>query len=443
MKRLPRIRSDHRVYLAVLATAAPGTLLALVLLWIWPAPAGLRWSASIILVVLALAGASIVSRYFARPLQTLANILAALRIGDLSVRVRGARPEDPAGLAFVELNRLAEKLRATRFGDLESEALLRAVLAEVEVAIVAVDDREVIRFMNRSAEVLLGHTLEQNEQLTAEEAGIADLLTAPAPSTVERTFLGRAGRWDLRRGSFRQEGRPHRLLVLSDVSRVLREEEREAWRRLVRVLSHEINNSLTPIRSISGSLLDLMRQDPPPTDRDSDLGQGLQVIATRSESLARFMTSYARLTRLPPPDRSSMDVGQWVRRVVALETRRPVRVVEGPSVTVRADADQLDQLLINLLRNAVEASEETDGAVTVGWEREGDNVAVWVRDEGHGLSTTENLFVPFFTTKRGGSGIGLALSRQIVEAHDGHVLLANRNDGSGCEARVTLRRASD
>jgi len=443
MKRLPRIRSDHRVYLAVVATAAPGTLLALVVLWVWPAPAGLRWTASAILVIIALAGASIVSRYFSRPLQTLANILAALRIGDLSVRVRGARPEDPAGLAFVELNRLSEKLRATRFGDLESEALLRAVLAEVEVAIVAVDDREVIRFMNRSAEVLLGHTLEQNQRLTAEEAGIADLLTKPTPSTVERTFLGRAGRWDLRRGSFRQEGRPHRLLVLSDVSRVLREEEREAWRRLVRVLSHEINNSLTPIRSISGSLLDLMRQDPPPDDRDSDMEQGLQVIATRSESLTRFMTSYARLTRLPSPDRRPMDVGQWVRRVAALETRRPVRVVEGRPATIRADADQLDQLLINLVRNAVEASEETDGAVTVGWDRDGENVAVWVRDEGPGLSTTENLFVPFFTTKPGGSGIGLALSRQIVEAHEGQVMLANRNDGSGCEARVTLRRASD
>jgi two-component system, NtrC family, nitrogen regulation sensor histidine kinase NtrY len=443
MKYLPRIRSDHKIYLAVLATAAPGILLALAMLWTWQVSSGLRWSASLLLIVGALAGASVVTRFFVRPLQTLANILAALRIGDHSVRVRGARPEDPAGLAFIEVNRLTEKLRATRFGDLESEALLRAVLAEVEVAIIAVDDQDTIRFLNRSAEVLLGHSLERDERLTAEEAGIADLLTAPAPSTVERHFLGRAGRWDLRCGSFRQEGRPHRLLVLSDVSRVLREEEREAWRRLVRVLSHEINNSLTPIRSISGSLLDLMRQDPPPVDREVDMEQGLQVIASRSESLARFMTAYARLTRLPPPDRRPMDVCQWVRRVVALETRRPVRVVEGPPVTICADADQLDQLLINLVRNAVEASEETDGDVTVGWDRDGENVAVWVRDEGPGLSTTENLFVPFFTTKRGGSGIGLALSRQIVEAHDGQVMLANRDDGSGCEARVTLRRARD
>jgi two-component system, NtrC family, nitrogen regulation sensor histidine kinase NtrY len=436
MKR--SIRSDHQVYLAALATAAPGLTAALVLLWTGPFATSAQWVLSAMIALASLVLASLVRRRFERPLQTLANILAALRGGDFSIRTRRARPEDPEGLAFLELNRLVEQLRGVRYGDVETEALLRAVLAEVEVAIIAVDDRDRIRFLNRSAEALLGHRSKPAEELTAAEAGIMDLLAAPSPSTIEREFHGQDGRWDLRRATFREEGRPHRLLVLSDVSRALREEEREAWRRLVRVLSHEINNSLTPIRSISGSLLDLMRHDPPLADRDADMKQGLQVIASRSESLGRFMTSYARLTRLPPPNKGPMNVSEWVHRIVALETGGDVRVVDGPPVVIQADPDQMDQLLINLVRNAVEASEETGGDVEIGWEREGGRITVWVRDEGLGVSTTENLFVPFFTTKPGGSGIGLALSRQIVEAHNGQVTLTNRSAARGCEARISL-----
>jgi two-component system nitrogen regulation sensor histidine kinase NtrY len=217
----------------------------------------------------------------------------------------------------------------------------------------------------------------------------------------------------------------------------LREEEREATRRLVRVLGHEINNSLAPIKSVAESLRDLLAKHPA-SNGDGDLSRGLDLIAGRAEALSRFMASYARLARLPSPKLLPLDVGTWVRRVGALERRLPVRVEPGPDIEIQADGDQLDQLLINVVDNAVDAALETGGTVTVGWEKARRFVEVWVRDEGPGLSDTGNLFVPFFTTKPEGSGIGLALSRQIAEAHGGTLALGNRAEGKGAEARLRL-----
>jgi signal transduction histidine kinase len=223
---------------------------------------------------------------------------------------------------------------------------------------------------------------------------------------------------------------------------VLREEERQTWQRLVRVLSHEINNSLAPIQSLAGSLARVLDDPSRPHDRDEDLRQGLSVIADRSQALSRFMASYARLARLPPPTFKPVNVGAWIRRVARLETRLEVRVESGPDVTLQADGDQLDQLLINLLSNAVDAAHPA-GGVSVGWERKGGNLEVWVRDEGPGISDLENLFVPFFTTKPHGSGIGLVLSRQIAEGHGGSLSLRNRTGRPGCEAvlRLPFRQA--
>ncbi len=226
--------------------------------------------------------------------------------------------------------------------------------------------------------------------------------------------------------------------MLTDVSRALSDEERQAWKRLIRVLSHELNNSLAPIKSIADSLVALLMREPAPPDGREDLRKGLGVIASRSESLSRLMAAYARLARLPPPRLESVAIQDWVRRVVALETRRPVAVRPVPSVTIQADGGQLDQLLINLVRNAVDATLEGHGAVEVGWEKRNGQLDVWVRDEGAGLADTANLFVPFYTTKPDGSGIGLALSRQIAEAHGGTLTLANRAGAAGCEARLVL-----
>jgi two-component system nitrogen regulation sensor histidine kinase NtrY len=243
---------------------------------------------------------------------------------------------------------------------------------------------------------------------------------------------------EVRRSIFRERGAPHQLLVLSDLSRALREEERQAWQRLVRVLGHELNNSLAPIKSIAGSLESLVVREPRPVDWKEDMRRGLGVIASRAAALSRFMEAYARLAKLPPPRLKTLSLSALVKRVVRLETRLSVGLAAGPEITIRADGDQLEQLLINLVRNAVDASMETGGGVRVGWARNNGFVEVWVEDEGHGLSNTGNLFVPFFTTKPNGSGIGLVLSRQIAEAHGGTLSLDNKENGPGCEARLRL-----
>jgi signal transduction histidine kinase len=335
---------------------------------------------------------------------------------------------------------LADTLREQRLGALEATALLRKVMEEIDVAVFAFDAAGRLRLVNRAGERLLARPAERLLGEDAAELGLGDALRADAPRVLDLTFPAGPGRWEVRHGTVRQGGLPLELLVLADVSRALRDEERQAWQRLIRVLGHELNNSLAPIKSVAGSLESLLGRPRRPSDWEDDLRRGLAVIAARAEALSRFMEAYSRLARLPPPQLQEVAVAPLVQRAARLETRVPVRVEAGPDVRVRADPDQLEQLLINLLRNAAEASLETGGRVRVGWtvaDGAASQVELWVDDEGPGLPQTANLFVPFFTTKAQGSGIGLVLSRQIAEAHGGTLSLQNRPAG-GCRAHLRL-----
>ncbi len=424
------------------AAAAPAVIVAVALLITSDHGARLSWTLIIVIVLAWLLIVLALHDRVVRPLQTLANMLAAMREGDFSQRGRAAGADHPLGLALLEVNLLADTLRTERLGALEATALLSTAMAEIDVSVFAVDDENRLRLVNAAGERLLGLTSERLLGLTATEAGLDGVLGGEAPRVEAARFPGGWGRWEIRRRVFRQEGRRHTLLVLSDVTRALREEELLAWQRLVRVLSHEINNSLAPIKSIAATLQSLLARDPRPADAEEDLASGLSVIGGRAESLARFMASYARLARLPAPEKEPMDVGAWVRRIASLETRLSVQVIPGPPATIGADSAQLDQLLINLIRNAVDASLETGGAVMVSWTANDTALVVEVEDEGPGLSGTTNLFVPFFTTKPQGSGIGLVLSRQIAEAHGGSLAIENRPNEAGVVARVRLPRTA-
>ena len=436
----PRRSAGHesRVFVAALLAGLPAVLVAEWLLWTGEHPLRVQVTFSLLVLGGWLVGSALVRERVLRPLQTIANLLAALREGDYSIRARGASPADGLGLALLEVNMLSETLRSQRLRALEATALLRRVIEEIDVAVFAFDGRHRLRLVNRGGERLLGQPAERLLGLGAETLGLAGCLEGELPRTLEAAFPGGAGRWELRGTTFRQDGLPHRLLVLSDLSRVLRAEERSAWQRLVRVLGHEINNSLAPIKSIAGSLRSLVERPARPADWEQDLRSGLQVIEGRSESLARFMGAYAQLARLPQPRLAPVQVEAWVRRVAALETRLDVRVDDGAPVVVAADGDQLDQLLINLVRNGADAALETGGRVHVGWDAQGGVVEVLVDDEGPGLPDPGNLFVPFFTTKANGTGIGLVLSRQIAEAHGGTVGLEPRPGGRGARARLRL-----
>ena len=162
------------------------------------------------------------------------------------------------------------------------------------------------------------------------------------------------------------------------------------------------------------------------------------MIAERSAALNRMLSANAGLTGLPAPVMENVEIDAWIRRVTALETRLGVEILAGPELSIHGDRDQLDQLLINLLRNAVDASLQTGGAVQVGWQKDRDTLRLWVEDQGPGLPKTDHLFVPFFTTKQNGTGIGLVVSRQIAEVHGGALHLENNADGKGCKAILEL-----
>jgi two-component system nitrogen regulation sensor histidine kinase NtrY len=439
--RHPRLSHDRRILLMALASALPGVLIALIFLWTDDYTPKVQWTFSVLIITFCLGFAFALRERVVLPLQTLSNLLAALGEGDFSIRARGAHGGDPLGEVMVEVNALVETLRHQRLDALEATTLQRKVMAEIDVAVLTFDGEQELKFVNRAGARLLNQPVERLLGRHAAELGLADCLVGDSPRIINTAFPGGAGRWEIRRSLFRQGGRPHELLVLSDLSQALREEERQAWQRLIRVIGHEMNNSLAPIKSIAGSLATIVERDPPPPDWRDDVQRGLGVIASRSDALSRFMSAYARLARLPPPRLAPLDVGAFVDRVVTLEEAHHIRVVPGPRLAIQGDGDQLEQLLINLIRNALDAAAETGGGVTVGWHRLPGSAAqmeLWVEDEGPGLSNTGNLFVPFFTTKPGGSGIGLVLSRQIAEAHGGRLLLENREDRQGCRATLRL-----
>ncbi len=439
--REPRLSHDRRILLMAFASALPGALVSLIFLWTGDFTPKVQWTLTVIIVAFCLGFGFALRERVILPLQTLSNLLAALGEGDFSIRARGARGGDALGEVLIEVNTLVETLRHQRLDALEATTLLRKVMAEIEVAVFTFDEERELKFVNRAGARLLAQNAERTLGRRAEELGLEDCLDGEAPRVINTAFPGGVGRWEIRRSSFRQGGRPHELLVLSDLSQPLREEERQAFQRLIRVIGHEMNNSLAPIKSIAGSLATILERDPPPSDWREDMQRGLAVIASRSESLSRFMSAYARLAKLPSPKLAPLDVATVIDRVATLEKGHNITIAGGPKLSIQGDSDQLEQLLINLIRNAVDAVRETGGAVSVGWQRLPGSPAsmeLWVDDEGPGLSNTGNLFVPFFTTKPGGSGIGLVLSRQIAEAHGGSLMLENRNDRTGCRASLRL-----
>ncbi|HWA86781.1 MAG TPA: ATP-binding protein [Opitutus sp.] len=447
-----KLSHEQHVFLQALLSGLPAVIVALWILWLGIdghiPTSKVQWTLTLLIVGCWLGFAGAAQGRVVRPLQTMANLLSALREGDFSVRARGANRDEPLGDVMAEINTLSRTLQEQRLSALEATALLRTVMENIEVAIFAFDAEGKLRLANHAGQLLLAKPAERILGRDAAELGLAECLVGEPNRLLALTFPGGSGRWGLRRSAFREGGRPHQLLVIGDLSRTLREEELHAWQRIVRVLGHELNNSLAPIKSIAGSLASLLRREHRAPDWEDDMRSGLDIIAARADGLSRFMQAYARLARLPAPTLASCPVAPLVNRVVALETRLPVEVAEGPAVTISCDAAQIEQVLINLIKNAVEATFDhhrgsaTSSRVRLTWTKSLAQVEIIVEDNGPGVANAGNLFVPFFTTKPEGSGIGLVLCRQIAENHGGTLTLENRPDATGCLARLRLPTGS-
>ncbi|MGA2559303.1 MAG: ATP-binding protein [Terracidiphilus sp.] len=372
-----------------------------------------------------------------RPLQTLSNVVSSLREGDYSFRARGAATRDAFGELAGEINALADLLQKQRVRSLEATALLARILEVMHAPLFAFDRENLLQLVNNAGVKLLGLTYARSFGHTAHELGLEVLLAAPDQSI--HSFGARSTRWLLRKAAFRQDGVPHTLLLLADVSLPLQEEEQIAWKRLIRVLGHELSNSLAPIKSIAGSLLARVDHMEGEDDTLRDFRRGLGVVESRADSLHRFVQSYRLLAQLPPPQFKQVPLAPLMERVVLLEQRLPVVLESGPPLEIDADPDQLEQMFINLLRNAVDAS-LANGAqpVEVSWRLDDSAALVTIDDRGMGIANADNLFVPFYTTKPAGSGVGLALAQQIARAHGGEITLANRFDGEGARATIHL-----
>jgi nitrogen fixation/metabolism regulation signal transduction histidine kinase len=453
-KRLKRHRApfERRVNRFAFFLVAPALVVSAILIWQQPWSLGSKFLLlgtelfACFLIGLAL------HDHVVRPLQTLANVVGALRDEDYSFRARLAVPNDALGELSLEVNALADLLAQHRTGAIEAAALLQRVVEEVEIPIFAFDPAGRLRLVNSAGEKLLQQPSTLLLGRTATELRLDNSLSCENETLIQLQF-GTGARWFVRRSAFRQQGVPHTLVVLSDVSRALREEERRAWQRLIRVMGHELNNSLAPIKSIAGSLNARLSGIDLGAEERQDFERGLGIIESRAASLNRFLQAYRQLAQMPPPALKKCSVSAVARRITAMEPRVPVALIPGPDVNLMADQDQLEQMLINLLRNAADAVlESADPAgnsngskhsvdepkIELTWALNGREVVLTIEDNGPGLMNPSNVFVPFYTTKPSGSGIGLVLSRQIAEAHGGSLELSNRIDQRGCRVTITL-----
>jgi signal transduction histidine kinase len=315
-------------------------------------------------------------------------------------------------------------------------------VSQINVAIVVCDSRDCIRLVNRLAAMLLGSSAERLVGVDFGDTVLAQLPADTEPRLIDFRFPGAAGRWQVSQHNYRHQGKTSRILFIADLMQVLSDEEIAAWQRLIRVISHEVNNSLTPITSLCQTLTTILAK-PDAASYADDVRKSLRVIADRATGLREFIGIYARMARLPDPVKRPFPVAELADKLRRFFAGQPLEIAPFPDVTLHGDPVHLEQALINLVKNGLEANPADAPPIVLSCHVEAGLCEFRVVDHGAGISNPENLFVPFYTTKSEGAGIGLVLCRQIAARHQGHVSLANRSDGRGAVATLILPLGRD
>tara|TARA_R110001592_G_scaffold1277_4_gene7517 strand:- start:1433 stop:2800 length:1368 start_codon:yes stop_codon:yes gene_type:complete len=422
--------------LTLLANLIPSSLVVF-LLFYFEVSAYLIGIVVFLLLFLTLYCVSSVWRQSQYQFRSLHNLLEAIVQGDYSFRGSRRFGDSAFGALISTINDLANTLYKQRLKSEESQLLVKKVVDQIDVAIIAWDQRQTIQLINPAARRLLNFPEDQlGKLLLPPLLDFANELKVGETQVQELQFQEVRGRYRLHLERFITDGDTHNLLFLTNLSSILRLEERRAWRNLVRVLSHEINNSLSPLKSFSATLNTQIQKRETDAELKRELTEGMNIIGHRADSLAKFVQRYYEIAKLPEPDRKATDFQQCLAGLSKLFPGNEIRF-EGKQVTLAIDQAQIEQVIINLIKNAVEAA-ASGSLVEVQWLAHGSALVVRVIDNGSGIQNIENIFTPFYTTKASGSGIGLVLCQQIVEAHDGDLSLANRQDGQGCVATIRL-----
>lgn len=392
---------------------------------------------AVLLLFLTLYSVSTVWRRSQYQFRSLHSLLDAIVSGDYSFRGSHTAGSGAFGELISSINALAKTLQRQRLQSEESQLLVQKVVDQIDVAIIAWDQNQTIQLINPAARELLGLTETQtNEQTLPDLLVFANSMAVGQTQVKDLQFPESRGRYRLHLERFIADGNTHNLLFLTNVSSILRLEERKAWRNLVRVLSHEINNSLTPLKSFSNSLKTQIEKRETDEILKQELLDGVAVIGNRANSLAEFVQSYQKIARMPEPDKKPTDFQTLVNSLVKLFHDNPINL-QGDSLVLPIDASQIEQVMINLIKNAVEASSAAQ-PVEVSWRQEGSRLIVQIVDNGEGIQNLDNLFTPYYTTKPSGSGVGLVFCQQVIEAHGGFLSITNRHNRSGCEVSMSL-----
>lgn len=380
-------------------------------------------------------GVVFVNRSIKNYLLTLANLVEGIRHNDFSFRLSLVDKSGATEELSREINLLVESLQQKQLAYVESNIALDKLIEQIDIPVLVIDASGAVKNSNHFAAKLFNYEREEVIGLSVEQLKIEAFLKLSSGTIIEHQFPTQGGRWEIKSKVILSSGKKYQLLVISDISRALRLEERNAWSRIVRVIGHELNNSLTSISSLAETLLLQLNRQAEST-KLSNVDKGLKMIVERGESLQRFMNAYASIAKLPPPSFDDIRLQELLRKVTSLYSDRVV-LEDGKDMVLCGDPDQLQAALINLIKNALEVEAEFS-EVVVRSNSKYQGVAIQIIDNGPGVANLENLFVPFYTTKNDGSGIGLILSREIAEAHGGSLNLFNRADSSGSIAEIWL-----